>query len=79
VSGFLALGQVFSSWVGFWVKIHDTYLAHELLHVKKYGLYPPVVHWSGRVGPGFFRAGRFELVGSGGSWSCLGSMVGATV
>jgi hypothetical protein len=57
VSGrFLALGQVFSGWVGFWVKNHGPYPARELLRVKNYGSYPPVaLAGSGRAG--FFSGG----------------------
>jgi hypothetical protein len=58
---FLALAQVFSGWVGFWVKNMAPYLIHELLQVKNYGLYLPVAlvgsdraeFFSGRIGLGW--------------------------
>jgi hypothetical protein len=56
--GFFGFGSGFSGWVGFWVKKHGLYPAHELLRVKNYGSYPPVaLVGSGRV---FF--GRVGLV-----------------
>lgn len=40
---FLALGRVFSSLVGVYVKNHGPYLIQKLLRVKNYVSYPPVV------------------------------------
>jgi hypothetical protein len=61
-SGFLALGRVFSGWVGFWVKImartRPINYCGSKITARAYSL-----HWSGRVRPAQVFFGRG---GSGG-------------
>jgi hypothetical protein len=49
-SRLLALGHIFLVWVGFWIKNHGLYPAHELLQVKNYDQCPFVA----LVRSGFF-------------------------
>jgi hypothetical protein len=54
---FLALGYVFSGWVGFWFENHGPYQARVLVWVENYGSYLSVA---------LIDSGFFKWVGSGG-------------